>query len=109
MRRALLLIVCCLVLSLVIQNSCPFGAAGKSSVAPECGQNCPLMRQCSSAPIGQTAWTPDKTPNHFPLFLFTAMKPGHSFRADMLAGEPPFPSIHYIQAFPNQLLKPPNA
>ena len=109
MRRTLLLIVSCLVLSLVIQNTCPFGAAGKSSVTPKCGHNCPLMRHCSGVPAAKTAWTSDHAPVRFPLFLFTAVKPGHSFRVDALAEEAPLLSIHYAGAFPNQLLKPPNA
>lgn len=108
MRRALLLIVCCLVLSLVIQNTCPFGAAGKSSVVPKCG-HCPLMRQCSGVPDGQAAWVPDAAPGHFPLFLFTTVKSDHTFQIDAHSGGAPLPALQYTEAHPAELLIPPKA
>jgi len=108
MRRALVLIVCCLVLSLVIQNTCPFGAAGKSSVVPKCG-HCPLMRQCATAPEGQATWSPGSTPSHFPLFLFTAVRLDHTFQVGVASGSMPLLVIHYKEAFPAELLIPPKA
>ncbi len=107
MRRALLLIVCCLVLSLLIQNTCPFGAAGKSSVVPKCG-HCPLMHQCQrAAPAEQMAWASDTNPSHFPLFLFTTENLGHSIQVDALTACAPFLTVHYTGAYPAELLKPP--
>jgi hypothetical protein len=32
MKKALLLIICCLVFALSIRNTCPYGAAGKSII-----------------------------------------------------------------------------
>jgi len=108
MRRALLLIICSLVLSLVVQNTCPFGAAGKSSVVPKCGP-CPLMRQVSNASEGQVAWVSDTTPPHFPLFLFTTVKIGHTFQIHAQSGGAPLLALHYTEAYPAELLIPPKA
>jgi len=108
MRRTLLLTICCLVLALLLQNSCPFGAAGKSSIMTKCA-HCPFVRHAAGASPGLAAWTTDKSPRHFPLFLFTTVKPGHSFKVDALMEEAPRPAIHYAGAFPYKLLKPPNA
>ncbi len=107
MRCAPLLIVCCLVLSLLIQNTCPFGAAGKSSVMPKC-DHCPLMRQCQrAAPAERMAWASDANPSHFPLFLFTTANLDHSIQVDARTTRAPFLTVHYTGAYPAELLKPP--
>jgi hypothetical protein len=109
MKSAPWLLIGCLVLSLVIQNTCPFGAAGKSSVVPRSG-HCPLMRQCAAPAEGQVAWASGEAPNHFPFtFLFTTEGLGHTFQIDGFTGSAPLLTLHYPEAYPAELLKPPTA
>jgi hypothetical protein len=107
MKRMLILIVYCLVLSLVIQNTCPFGAAGKSSVVPKCG-HCPLMQHSSNVPQGAVALASD-SPSHFPLFLFTAVKLNQTFQLELVKRTSPLLALNYPEDFPSKLLKPPQA
>src|SRR5574340_439309 len=109
MKRISKSIIFCLVLALFIQNTCPFGAAGKSSVVPKCG-HCPLVRQFAKAPpAGQTAWAPDTTSTRFPLFLFTAVKLNHTFQLEALTRVTPLLALDYAEVYPAELLKPPHA
>jgi hypothetical protein len=101
-------IIFLLALSLLLQNSCPFGAAGKTSIAPACG-HCPLMRHCAKATAGQTAFASGSPSIHFPLFLFAVSMQNPTFRLEPFLHAAPLLARYYGDIAPREILKPPRA
>ena len=107
MRRMSSLIAL-LVLALFVQNTCPHGFAGKTSVAKTCDQ-CAFKEQHLAAASGEHSLFADPSPVHFPLFVFSlpmsapAFQPGPAAVAEPVIGEP------YTDAAPAELLRPPRA
>src|SRR5512143_3149541 len=62
-------IILLLALALLIQNTCPFGAAGKSTVSYACG-HCQMKHAVTASPIGQKQLVSDSASVHFPLYVF---------------------------------------
>ncbi|MDA8100754.1 MAG: hypothetical protein M0042_14150 [Nitrospiraceae bacterium] len=98
--------------ALLIQNTCPRGYAGKSMVSPACGH---AMAHCHMKP-GTPAASDQKGDavaqnfsSHSPFFLFAVVQPVHIFRPEPVAAVPAAPETGYIDAFPDELLRPPRA
>lgn len=102
-------IIFLLVFALLIQNTCPFGAAGKSAVAASCG-NCPLKHGFHPATAGgQKNLAPDASPAHFPLYVFAVPKTVHVFQPQPAVSKPTILADRYKDALPEELLRPPRA
>jgi len=104
----LLPLIVLLVLSLTAQNSCPFGAAGKTSIAHSCA-HCPLMRHCAEPANGQKRFTADSATAHFPLFIFAVSRLIAVFHVETTQGDAPQLALACMDSFPMKLLKPPQA
>jgi hypothetical protein len=105
MKTLSISIILYLIPALFIQNTCPFGAAGKSSIVPKCG-HCSMMRHCSRAPEGQKK-PADNKPQRFPLFIFTVADAKPLFRLDRHIRPEPRQQVDCKEPFPAELLKPP--
>jgi len=97
-----------LAFALLIQNTCPFGAAGKSTVASSCEQ-CPLKHSCIVSPDGQKNLVSDFSSIHFPLYVFAVPKTIHTFQLNPIKSTRPVLADKYKDALPDELLRPPRA
>ena len=105
---ALIVVSFVLVLSLLVQNTCPHGYAGKTSVVRTCGL-------CSHKP-DQTAMqtvkmepTFQKLPSHPPLFVLAFQEKMHTFQPAPVETARAFLADRYQDAAPFELLRPPHA
>ena len=101
-------IIVALAVGLLIQNTCPQGYAGKSSVVPACS-HCPLKQLHSSAPNAQNLITSDASSVHFPMFIFSIPKTIHTFNLVLAKSSKPVILARYQDALPHELLRPPQA
>jgi len=101
-------IIFILAFALLIQNTCPFGAAGKSTVAASCG-HCPFHHGFVVASDGQKNIVSDVSPVHFPLYVFSVPKTIHAFRLDPVESVQPTIIDNYRNISPDELLRPPRA
>lgn len=101
-------IIFILAFALLIQNTCPFGAAGKSAVTASC-KNCPLKHCLVISLDGQKVLVSDSSSIHFPLFVFAVPKTIHTSRLNPIKSARPTLDDQYKDAFPDELLRPPQA
>ncbi len=97
-----------LVFALLIQNTCPHGFAGKSSVAASC-KNCPMKKQHDMSPDVQQKIVSSSSQVHFPLFVFSVPKTIHTFQLSPIETARPILIDRYKDALPDELLRPPQA
>jgi hypothetical protein len=97
-----------LAFALLIQNTCPFGAAGKSTVAHECG-HCPMKQGSTISPLGEQSLVSDASSVHFPLYVFAVPKTIHTFQLEPITSVRPVLTNGYKDALPYELLRPPRA
>ncbi|MGE5173618.1 MAG: hypothetical protein ACM3MD_07305 [Betaproteobacteria bacterium] len=101
-------IIVLLAFGLLIQNTCPHGFAGKTSVTAKCTQ-CTLKQHHSLSPDGQKKITANSPSVHFPLFVFAVPKTINTFRFDPIKSARLILDDQYKDALPNGLLRPPHA
>jgi hypothetical protein len=101
-------IILLLALALLIQNTCPFGTAGKSTVSHACG-HCQMKHAVTAPPIGQKQLVSDSSSVHFPLYVFAVPKTVHTFQLSPVKSARPVLADFYQDAQPDGLLKPPQA
>ena len=101
-------IIFILAFALLIQNTCPFGAAGKSTVAESC-KNCPMQHSLTVTTDGQKHLVSDASSVHFPLYVFAVPKTIHTFELDPIKSPRPVLADNYKDALPDELLRPPRA
>lgn len=97
-----------LAFALLVQNTCPFGAAGKTTVTSSCN-HCPSKHSITAVPDAQNNLVSDSSSIHFPLFIFAVPKTIHTFQLDPLKSERPIFADNYKDALPEELLRPPRA
>jgi hypothetical protein len=102
-------IIFLLAFALLIQNTCPMGAAGKSSVAAAC-RNCPMKHSViMNVDVGQKNLVNDAPSVHYPVYVFSVPKTIHAFRLDPIKPVKPLLADRYKDALPEELLRPPRA
>ena len=101
-------IITLLVLALLIQNTCPFDVAGKSTVAAAC-DHCPFKQQHIASSDVQQKIVSDSSPIHFPLYVFSLAKTTHLFHLEPVRTIKPVLADSYKDAEPAELLRPPQA
>ncbi len=101
-------IIFILAFALLIQNTCPHGFAGKSSVAATC-KHCPMKQQQKMAPDGQKKIMSAHSQVHFPLFVFSVPKTIHTFQLSPIETARAVLIDRYKDALPDELLRPPQA
>ncbi len=97
-----------LAFALLIQNTCPHGFAGKTSVASTC-KNCSMKQHHSVSPDAQKKITSSAMPVHLPLFVFAVPKTIHTFQLSPITAARPILIDPYKDALPDELLRPPQA
>jgi hypothetical protein len=107
MMHKLTSIIFLLVFALLVQNTCPLGAAGKTSVATSC-HDCPSKLSITVSPDGQSLLS-DSSSIHFPLYVFAVPKTIHTFQLELLKIARPVLADRYQNALPDLLLRPPRA
>ena len=108
MAAKLRFIIFLLVAALLIQNTCPFGAAGKSSVVTACGL-CPLKHSFVPAGKDQHTLVNDASSVHYPVYVFSVPKTIHTFQFEFIKSSRPVLADAYKDALPDELLRPPRA
>ena len=74
-------IIFLLAFAFLIQNTCPDGFAGKTTLASACS-HCPLKKCCVAPVHGQKNIVSDTSSAHFPLFVFAVPKTVHTFQLE---------------------------
>jgi hypothetical protein len=97
-----------LAFALLIQNTCPFNSAGKSTVAAPC-EHCPLHASQLVSADGQERLVSDSSLVHFPLYVFSLPKTIHTFQLEPIQTLKPVIADSYRDALPAQLFRPPQA
>jgi hypothetical protein len=95
-----------LAFALLIQNTCPHGFAGKTSLASACA-NCPMKHNLTKPQDGGQRIISDVSPVHFPLYVFEVPKTIHTFRLEPIKSVRPLLADSYKDALPDELLRPP--
>ncbi len=102
-------IIFLLAFALLIQNTCPHGYAGKSTVTSACA-HCPLKHSLVAAsPSVHTQLASDSSGIHFPMFVFSVPKTIHTFQLSPIETAQPVLIDRYKDALPDELLRPPQA
>jgi hypothetical protein len=101
-------IIILIAFALLLQNTCPFGAAGKSTVAASC-EHCPMKGNRVVSTDGQLNIVYESSPVHFPLFVFSVAKTIPTFRPEPVQTTKPILADSYKDAAPAELLRPPQA
>lgn len=97
-----------LAFALLIQNTCPHGFAGKTSLASDCA-NCPVKHNLTKLLDGGNRIISGASSVHFPLYVFEVLKTIHTFRFEPIKSSRPVLADSYKDALPGELLRPPRA
>jgi len=106
MKLKLRSIIFLLAFALLIQNTCPMGAAGRSAVAAS-SKNCPLKHSFIVPTDGQENLVSDSLSVHFPMFVFAVPKMLHTFQFEPITSAEAVLAKSYRDALPEELLRPP--
>ena len=94
--------------ALLIQNTCPFGEAGKTTIASAC-DHCPSKHSVIAVPQVQNNLVTDSSSIHFPLFIFAIPNRIHTFQFYFIKSERPILSDNYKDVLSDRLLQPPRS
>jgi hypothetical protein len=108
MRHTLNTIISFLVFALLIQNTCPFGMAGKSTVAASCS-HCTHKQVLTPPSLDGQATIVSDHASPFPLYVLAIPQPHPALR--LMPAASPRSSIpnSYKDALPEEHLRPPRA
>jgi hypothetical protein len=98
-------VILLLAFALLIQNTCPRGYAGKSTVIKGCN-HCSL-KQLHASPGHQKKISSSPSPVHHPLYVFSVPKTIHTLQLDLITSVRPVIADRYTDALPAELLRPP--
>jgi len=108
MRYTVYIILPLLVIALLIQNTCPKGFAGKSTVTASCS-HCPLKQAHKPVAESGKPGITSHAPVHLPMYVLDLPDTQPAFR--LMAAASPQPAIPntYKNTAPDELLQPPRA
>jgi hypothetical protein len=95
-------------IALFIQNTCPFGAAGKTALS-SLGKDCPLKHSMVVSNDMQKNLVQDSSTAHFPQFIFNVPLSIHYPQTASVIAERPMRAHGYKDALPDELLRPPRS
>lgn len=102
------IILLLLVFALLVQNTCPHGFAGKSTVAATCS-HCP-WKQMHNPPTETEQLSFASHPTaHLPIYVLDMPNTQPAFRLSAIASPQPVIPNTYKNATPDELLHPPRA
>jgi len=100
-------VIALLIFALLIQNTCPHGFAGKSTVLASCS-HCPHKQTLTAyAESGQVSIIPNHLV-HMPLFVLEIPHSQPTFELVSAASPQPVIRNRYKNTFPDGLLRPPH-
>ncbi len=108
MRSAISILLVLLSISLLIQNTCPQGRAGKSTVAASCG-HCPMKQAHQPTPAAGKPVIVSHSPVHLPMYVLDIPNTRPSFRLAAIAIPQPVIPNTYKNTAPDEFLQPPRA
>ena len=108
MKRIVSILIVVLSLSLAVQNTCPFGKAGKTSVGPACG-HCPLHQVHRSASFDGRPDLLPHSPVPFPAFILALEQHERPAVPAPLSPSPLRPELPYTDAVTDEPLHPPRS
>ncbi len=103
------LIIFLLSFALFIQNTCPYGMAGKSSVASTACGDCPFKHSVVLSQDSQNTLVTDSSTVHLPHYIFEASDLVRTVRISPVASDRPLLADDYHDALPDELLQPPRS
>jgi hypothetical protein len=106
MKPMPLIIVFLLSFALLIQNTCPFGAAGKTAVS-SLGRDCPLKHRVVVSDCVQKNLAPVFSTDQFPPYVFEAPEAIPAFQTAPCPSWKMVRANGYEDALPDELLRPP--
>ncbi len=108
MQHKLYTIIALLIFALLIQNTCPHGFAGKSTVFASCS-HCPHKQMFKSyGESGQLSIISNHMAD-MPLFVLEMPNPQPTFQLVLIASPQPIIPNSYKNTVPDELLRPPQA
>ncbi len=108
MRDAVSAVIALLIFSLLIQNTCPHGFAGKSAVAASCS-HCPMKGSHHQAPGSGKLSIFSHSTAHLPMYVLDLPNTRPIFRLAAIALPRPVVLNTYKNTAPDELLQPPRA
>ncbi len=108
MKAAALIVSFVLALSLLVQNTCPHGYAGKTSVIRTCG-HCPHKLDTTAMKTVRMETTVKKQISPLPLFVLAVQERTAALRPAPLKRALAFLAHRHQDAEPYELLRPPHA
>ena len=108
MKYRISLLVFLLAIALLIQNTCPHGYAGKSTVASACS-HCPQKQVHKKVPEGTALSGVSQAPAHLPLFVLDIRTTRPVFRLAAVAIPQPVIRNPCKNTASDELLQPPRA
>jgi len=108
MRYGTCIVLALLIFALLVQNTCPQGFAGKSTVTATCS-HCPLKQTLKPAALGDKLGITSHAPRHLPMYVLDMPNTQPTFRLVAIASVHPFIPNTYKDTAPSELLQPPRA
>ncbi len=108
MRYTIYIILPLLVIGLLIQNACPKGLAGKSTVTASCS-HCPLKQVHKPMTESGTPGITSHAPVHLPMYVLDMPDTQPAFLLMAATSPQPVISNTYKNTAPDELLQPPRA
>ena len=108
MKAVALIISFVLALSLLVQNTCPKGYAGKTSVVRSCG-HCPHKLDQTATKTVRIESAVKKQASHLPLFVLAVHEELAALKPAPVETAPAFLAANYRDAERYELLRPPHA
>ena len=108
MKCRISIVLFLLIFALLVQNTCPRGFAGKSTVVASCLQ-CPQKQTHMPVAEGDSLSSITRPSVHLPMYVLDIPNTQPTFRLIMTVyAQPVFPNI-YTNTAPDELLRPPRA
>ncbi len=92
--------------ALLIQNTCPVGAAGKTSLASLC-QNCPLKHSIVVSPVDQKELVSNTSSMPFPIHVFSVPETLHALQHEPMTSLKQILHNGHGDDLPHEILRPP--
>ncbi len=108
MKSRVLTVILLLIVALLIQNTCPRGFAGKSTVASACS-HCPHKQEHQPAPDSGKVSIASHSTAHTPMFVLDIPNTHPAFRLAAVAIPQPVIPNTYKNTAPDELLQPPRS
>jgi hypothetical protein len=108
MRYAIYSILSLLIIALCIQNTCPRGSVGKSTVAASCS-HCPQKQAHQASRDSDGPGIASHSTPHVPLYVLDLPNTQPTFRLTAIACPQPVIPNTYKNTDPDELLQPPRA